>query len=251
MRYLMTFSYDGSNYNGYQTQPGLRTIQNEIEKALTFINNKKKTPFTSAGRTDKGVHALGQKGHFDLDIDISDYKLKCALNSNLPSDIHVINVKKVSDDFHARYNKVYKEYHYIMNIGEYNPLERNYVYQYNRKLDIVSMQEASKFLLGKHDFKSFVSSEDVRDNYEREIKKIDIIRDNDKIIFKFIGDGFFKYQIRNMVGTLIQIGNKKRKIEDMKTILASKDRTKAGFTAHPEGLYLIGVNYEEKIDNLS
>ena len=113
MRYLITLSYDGTNYKGYQTQPGLITIQEQIEKALTKINNGKKTAFTSSGRTDKGVHAKMQCGHADLDINITEYKLKRAMNSNLPEDIHVIKTEKVENNFHARYDILEKTYEYV------------------------------------------------------------------------------------------------------------------------------------------
>ena len=157
MRYLITLSYDGTNYNGYQTQPGKNTIQEKIEEALTKINAGKKTTFTSSGRTDKGVHAKMQCGHADLDVNITEYKLKRAMNSNLPDDIHVIKATKVKDNFHARYNVEEKTYEYYINVGEYNPLERNYVFQYNYKLNVEKMQEGIKYLLGEHDFRSFVT----------------------------------------------------------------------------------------------
>ena len=141
MRFLITLSYDGTNYKGYQSQPGMYTIQEQIENALTKINNGKRTTFTSSGRTDKGVHAKMQCGHADLEVKITEYKLKRAMNSNLPEDIHVIKAEIVPDNFHARYNVVEKTYEYYINIGEYNPLERNYVYQYNRELKVEKMKE--------------------------------------------------------------------------------------------------------------
>src|SRR5699024_2603732 len=125
MRFLITLSYDGTNYKGFESQPGMYTIQEQIENALTKINNGKKTTFTSSGRTDKGVHAKMQCGHADLEVKITEYKLKRAMNSNLPEDIHVIKTEIVPDNFHARYNVVEKTYEYYINIGEYNPLERN------------------------------------------------------------------------------------------------------------------------------
>ena len=171
MRYLITLSYDGTNYKGYQTQPGLVTIQEQIEKALTKINDGKKTTFTSSGRTDKGVHAKMQCGHADLDINITEYKLKRAMNSNLPEDIHVIKTEKVADDFHARYNVLEKTYEYYMNIGEYNPIERNYVFQYNYKLNVEKMQEGIKYLLGEHDFRAFVTENKEKENCIRTISR--------------------------------------------------------------------------------
>mgnify|MGYP003305234533 CR=1 FL=1 len=143
MRFLIKFSYDGTAYNGFQTQPNLTTIQECIENALTKINNGKKTPIIASGRTDKGVHALCQCGHADIDVNITEKKLKRAMNSNLPDDIHVIETKIVDDDFHARYNVKEKTYQYIINTGEYDPIERNYVFQYNYGLNIEAMADAA------------------------------------------------------------------------------------------------------------
>jgi len=243
MRYLATFSYDGSNFNGYQKQEGLRTVEEEFERALTFINGKKETSVVSSGRTDKGVHALCQKAHFDISVEISDYKLKRALNSNLPDDIHVISVEKVNDDFHARYMVKKKVYKYYLNIGEYNPLERNYVYQYCKELDVDKMKIAVKDFIGVHNFKSFTPNKDIRNNYIREIyeAKIEVI--DNRIIFTFIGNGFIKYQIRNMVGYLIRIGEGKKDVNSIPNVLLNKDRSSASITAHPEGLYLVEVEY--------
>ena len=223
MRYLITLSYDGTNYKGYQTQPGLVTIQEQIEKALTKINDGKKTTFTSSGRTDKGVHAKMQCGHADLDINITDYKLKRAMNSNLPEDIHVIKTEKVADDFHARYNVLEKTYEYYMNIGEYNPIERNYVFQYNYKLNVEKMQEGIKYLLGEHDFRAFVTENKEKENCIRTISKATVERINDNIIkFTFTGNGFLRYQIRNMVGILIRVGEEKESPEYVEYFLNKK-----------------------------
>lgn len=243
MRYLATFSYDGSSFNGYQKQEGLRTIEEEFEKALSYINGQKETLIVSSGRTDKGVHALCQKAHFDISIEISDYKLKRALNSNLPEDIYVISVEKVNDNFHARYMVKKKVYKYYLNIGEFNPLERNYVYQYCKELDIDKMKLAINDFIGVHDFKSFTPNKDVRNNYVREIydAKIEVI--DKKIVFTFVGNGFIKYQIRNMVGYLIRIGEGKKDVNSIPKVLLSKDRSSASITAHAEGLYLVNVEY--------
>lgn len=245
MRYLITLSYDGTNYKGYQTQPGLVTIQEQIEKALTKINDGKKTTFTSSGRTDKGVHAKMQCGHADLDINITDYKLKRAMNSNLPEDIHVIKTEKVADDFHARYNVLGKTYEYYMNIGEYNPIERNYVFQYNYKLNVEKMQEGIKYLLGEHDFRAFVTENKEKENCIRTISKATVERINDNIIkFTFTGNGFLRYQIRNMVGILIRVGEEKESPEYVEYFLNKKDRSKGGKTAPAEGLYLTNIRYK-------
>ena len=169
MRFLIKFSYDGTNYNGFQKQPGLNTIEEEIEKALTKINDNKKARIVATGRTDKKVHALCQYGHTDIDVNITEKKLKRALNSNLPNDIHVIDAKIVSNNFHARYNVKEKTYKYLINLGEYNPLERNYVFQYNHSLNIDAMKEAIKLFEGKHDFRSFVTDNQEKENCIRTI----------------------------------------------------------------------------------
>lgn len=242
-RYLMKFSYDGTNFHGYQIQPGLRTVQGEIEKVLTFINQKKETGIQSSGRTDANVHALGQTASFDLNVSITLYKLKCALNSNLPEDIHVISVEEVNQDFHARFNAKKKEYIYILNMGEYNPVDRNYVYQYNKQLNLELMKEAIKYFVGEHDFRSFVSAEDKRENSVRKIYKVMIEEKNGIVKFTFIANGFLKYQVRNMVGSLIWIGESRLKPIDIKSIIEYKDRRKAGMTAPACGLYLKEVIY--------
>lgn len=243
MRFLIKFSYDGTAYSGFQKQKGLDTIEKRLEDALTKVNNDKKTTITATGRTDKGVHALCQYGHTDLDIKITEYKLKRALNSNLPEDIHVIEAIKVSNNFHARYNVKRKEYVYKINLGEYNPINRNYVFQYNYDLDVDEMKKAIKVFEGTHDFRAFVTENKEKENCIRTITKTNIIKKDDIIEITFSGDGFLRYQVRNMVGILIRVGEKKIKPEEVKVILESKDRTKSGKTAPPEGLYLSKIIY--------
>lgn len=243
MRYLIKFSYDGTAYKGFQTQKGYNTIQERLEEALTKINNGKYTPIVATGRTDKGVHAIAQYGHADIDVKINEKKLKRAMNSNLPDDIHVIETKEVPDNYHARYNVIEKTYKYMINTGEYNPLERNYVFQYNYKLDIEKMKEAIKYFEGVHDFRAFVTDNKEKENCIRNITHTNIKQDSNKIIITFKGDGFLRYQVRNMVGILIKVGENKIKPEEIKRIIESKDRTKSGKTAPAEGLYLVDVKY--------
>ena len=246
MRYFMTFAYDGSKYKGYQKQPKQKTVQGEIERALRTINNGEKIDIHASGRTDAGVHAYNQKAHFDMDSSISPEKLKDGLNSLVPNDIYIRNIEIVDDEFHARYNVKAKEYIYKINMDEYDPIERNYVYQYNKRLDIVEIERALKYLEGTHDFKSFTKADDEKDDYTRTIIQTNLIRDVknvNKITISFLGTGFLRYQVRNMIGTLIEIGEGKRKSEDIIDILSKKDRTEAGKTAAPEGLYLKDVLY--------
>ena len=243
MRYLIKFSYDGTNYSGFQKQKGLNTIEEKLEEALTKINNGKKTTITATGRTDKGVHALCQYGHADIDVNITEKKLKRAMNSNLPDDIHVIETKEVENDFHARYNVKEKEYKYFINLGEYNPLERNYIYQYCHELDIDKMKEAIKYLEGEHDFRAFVTDNKEKENCIRTILATNIELEYNILAITFIGNGFLRYQVRNMVGILIRVGEGKLEPSKIKDILESRDRTTSGKTAPAEGLYLVDVKY--------
>ncbi len=246
MRYLMTLSYDGTNFSGYQKQVKERTVQGELEKALKQINDNKKVEVHATGRTDAKVHAINQKAHFDMDNNIPVDKLMKGINSLLPEDIYVKKIENVNEDFHARFNALGKEYIYIINMGEYNPLERNYVYQYNKKLDVVEMERAMKYIEGTHNFKSFTKTDEEKNDYIRTISQTILIRDSkdlNKITLSFVGTGFLRYMVRNIVGTLIEIGEGKRKSEEIITILNEEDRTKAGKTANPEGLYLKNVFY--------
>lgn len=242
----MTFSYDGSNFLGYQKQPDGRTIQNEIENVLKQINDGKVVNVVSSGRTDALVHAMNQKAHFDLDVKITCDKLLKGMNSLLPDDIYVKKIEEVDNNFHARFNAIGKEYIYIINMGEYNPIERNYCYQYCHRLDLSAMERGLKYLEGEHNFKSFTKSNDEITDYIRKISGTSIERDRkdiNKIIITFVGTGFLRYQVRNMVGLLIEIGEGKRKPEDIIEILKQENRVFAGKTAPPYGLYLRNVFY--------
>ena len=243
MRYLIKFSYDGTNFCGYQKQPQKRCVESELEKALYDINNHTKTKVIGAGRTDRGVHALCQAASFELDVDITLYKLKCALNSLLPEDIHVFSTEIVDKDFHPRYMVKNKTYKYVINMGEYNPLERNYVLQLGRKLNIKNMRDAINKLVGVHDFESFVSNEAVKESYVREIYKASIEEKDNYLIIRFTGNGFMKYQVRNMVGTLIKIGSNKFDADIIDKILNDKLYKKYVYTAKAYGLYLESIEY--------
>ena len=246
MRYFMTFSYDGSKYSGYQKQPKKKTIQGELEKALKQINNGKDVNVVASGRTDAGVHAYNQRAHFDMDNKILPEKIRMGLNSLIPDDIYVKKIFEIEEDFHARFNVKAKEYIYKINMGNYNPIEKEYVYQYNKKLDISEMERALKYLEGTHDFKSFVKVDEEKDNYVRTIVQTSLIREVksvNQITICILGTGFMRYMVRNIVGMLIEIGEGKYKSEQIIDILNAKDRTKAGICAPPCGLYLKNVYY--------
>ena len=246
MRYFMTFSYDGTAYSGYQKQPDKMTIQDELEKVLYKLNGDREVSVCSSGRTDAGVHALNQKAHFDMDKEYDVELLKNSINKMLPWDIYIKKIEIVDDNFHARFNVSAKEYIYKINTGEYNPIQKNYVYQFNKRLDVSEMERALKYLEGEHNFKSFTKSTDEIKDYNRKIIQTSLIRDTkniNEITISIMGTGFLRYMVRNIVGLLIEIGQGKYKSEDIFDILKAEDREAAGITAPPNGLYLKDVFY--------
>lgn len=241
----MTVSYDGSKYHGYQKQPDMTSVQEKLEIILTAINSNNFVSISASGRTDSGVHALNQKIHFDLDKSLDVDKLKYSINKMLPSSIYVKNIDKVSDDFHARFNVKRKEYTYKINLGEYNPIECEYVYQYNNILDIEKMKEASKYFLGEHNFKSYTKGCEDKESYTRTIYDIKLEQNNDILSIIFVGSGFLRYMVRNMVGTLIEVGEKKMEPKFIQQIIEAEDRKESGICAPACGLYLSNVYYED------
>ena len=228
MRYLIKFSYDGTDFIGFQKQPNKRTVQSCIEEAATRVNNDKKVNMVATGRTDKGVHALVQYAH---------------INTFLPDDIHIISTKTVNKDFNARYDVKEKTYKYYINTGEYNPITRNYMFQYNHELNIDNMKDCIKVFIGKHDFRAFVTENKEKENCVREIYKATIEEKDNIICITFTGNGFLRYQVRNMVGILIKAGENKINKTDIEKIIESKDRTKSGKTAPAVGLFLTDIKY--------
>lgn len=240
MRYFMRFSYNGSKFNGFQKQVDKRTVQGDLESVLSKIFNEN-IRVVASGRTDAGVHAYNQCLHFDSSKEVDFDKLKFSLNSLL-HNIYVKELYSVPDDFHARYDCTKKEYIYKINVGEFDPIYEEYIYQYNKSLDIEKMKDACMYLIGEHDFRSFTSL-DYEKNCVRTIYSIDISIENDIIYIDFVGNGFLKYMVRNMVGLLIEVGSNNRNVEDVKKILDLIDRKEAGICAPSMGLYLANVYY--------
>ncbi len=243
MRYKIIFSYDGSKFNGYQKQKGIsNTIQGRIEEALKDINNNKETKFTSSGRTDKGVSAYMQVGSCNIDVKITPYKLKRALNSRLHDSIHIIDVLEVDEDFHPRYMVKEKTYIYKINMGEYNPIEKDYVNQLCKELDVDVIKEEIKDFEGTHDFSAFCSNEDKKEDCVRTIFKTNVEKDNNYLIITFTGNGFLKYMVRVMVGYLIDVSLGKREKGKINNYFKSKEKVTTK-TAAATGLYLKEVKY--------
>ena len=240
MRYKAKISYDGSLYYGFQRLNELPTIQKELEKAVSIIN-KKESVVKGASRTDKGVHAYEQVIHFDLDYEVPVDRLTCAINAILPRDIRVLDIKKVSEDYHARRSALGKKYVYKINFGEYNVFLDRYYLQYPYKLDIEMMKKCSKIFLGVHDFKNFTAGE--RDNYEAVVKEINFIRNGDFLEIEFAGKSFYRYMVRNMVGAMIDVARGKHTIKEVEELLEKPEKEGQMMTASPNGLYLVRVYY--------
>lgn len=244
MRYLITFSYDGSCFFGYQSQKNKRTVQQDIEDALTKINSNNKVKIYASGRTDSGVHAVNQKAHFDFK-EMNSQKLLCSLNKILNDDIYIKNIEVVNDDFHARFNVLKKEYIYKINMGEYDPCMRNYILQLNKILNSEKIKKACNYLIGEHNFKSFtkVDLDNKKDDFIRTIYNIEVIKEKNELTLKFLGSGFMRYMVRNIVGVLIDVGLEKIDEKRVLEILNSHNRRMATTTAPACGLYLNEVYY--------
>ena len=241
--FKVVVSYNGVNFNGYQKQNSLRSVQGEIEKVLNKIHHHDVKSF-GAGRTDKGVHALGQVFNFESDLEMNASQFEKAFNSLLPDDIYVKNVEEVDMSFHARYSSKSKEYHYLVNLGDYNVLEKDYVLQLNKDVDVEKMKEASKLFLGKHDFKNFCASEEEKvKDYIRIIESIDITKENDKILFVFKGNGFLRYMVRMLVAILLEIGTGRKDVSFIEERLDNDKLNRSNYKVDSCGLYLIKVNY--------
>jgi len=242
--FRLIIEYDGSRYHGWQRQKGVRSIQGTIEKALETITAKSVT-LIGSGRTDAGVHALGQVANFESGTRLEPEALMNALNSLLEDDIVIRACDAVSASFHARYDVKSKVYQYrILNRPLPTAIGRQYCWFIRRGLNCQAMRAAAAHIIGRHDFKAFEGSGSARAHTTRHVYSAELSRqEGDFLVFQTEADGFLRYMVRNMVGTLVDVGLKKLSPSGFKRILDSKDRTEAGATAPAHGLTLIRVNY--------
>ena len=241
-RYKCIISYDGHNYMGFQIQEELPTVELEIKKALYKLLNLDIKIYPS-GRTDRGVHAINQVIHFDLEKFIPEDGIKNGINAFLPLDIHFKKVELVDENFHARFSVKLKEYRYYINTGDYDPLRYNYE-EYITNINYEIMSEAIKRFIGTHDFKGFASASiDKRKDTVKTITDAYINNYGGILEFVFIGTGFLKYQIRRMMGLLVEIGRGKESIEKIDLVLNSKDPSISHRSLDGKGLYLFDVTY--------
>jgi len=244
--YKLTIEYDGTAYAGWQRQPDQPTVQRMLEEAL-FQISQIITPTIAAGRTDAGVHALGQVVSFRSDKPFSTGEWTRALNGVLPDDVCVHQTEQVSETFHARYNAKQKTYEYrILNHAIRPVLHRLRVWHIPQPLNLTAMQAAAHFLEGQYDFSSFEGSPTDNQNPTCHMHAVSIHSEPPIIRITFKADRFLKQMVRAIVGTLVEIGQGKRIPSDMQTILEARDRCAAGKTAPPHGLFLLKVEYPKE-----
>ena len=243
MRVKILVSYDGANYCGWQVQPNAITVQQVLEEALFQVTGKR-TRITGSGRTDAGVHALGQVAHFDTDTNIPAEKFFLAMNIHLPDDIKVLKSERAEDDFHATKDAIKKTYRYSTYISQtILPLKDKYAVQIEHKIDVEKMRECAKILVGTHDFKCMSASGGGAKTTVRTIYSIDIVQNGESIDFYICGNGFLYNMVRIMVGTLIKVGSGRLEIENVKKMLETGKRSLGGKTLSAKGLTLVNVEY--------
>jgi len=242
-RIRMTVEYDGSKYHGFQIQHNANAVQAELENGIKRLTGEK-VSIISAGRTDSGVHALGQVIAFDTLSSIPGDKWQFALNSFLPADIQIIQSNECGPRFHPRFDALSKTYHYVLyrqNKGRI--FYRNYALHNTDSLDLAAMQAACQLLEGRHNFKSFCASGSSVKTFERSVYRCNVVEEEPFLRLEIQADGFLYNMVRIIMGTLLEIGRGNYHPETIKDIIAAQDRTKAGPTVPPQGLYLMEVKY--------
>ena len=245
MRYFIELSYNGKAYHGWQNQPNAISIQQVLEEALSVLLQTK-TEIVGAGRTDTGVHASQMFAHFDFDNEIDTPNLVYKLNSFLPNDIAISDVFRVKEDSHARFDALSRTYLYKISTIK-NVFNTDFAYRLQLPLDVEKMNEACKTLFLYNDFKCFSKSNTDVKTYNCTITKAEWFKDNDEIIFLITADRFLRNMVRAIVGTMINIGLGKIKVDDLHEIIKSKNRSEAGYSVPAHGLYLTQIVYPESI----
>jgi tRNA pseudouridine38-40 synthase len=242
--FKITIEYDGTCYHGWQRQKTDRTIQEEVEKAVFTITGQQ-VSLTGSGRTDAGVHAYGQVANFKCETNLGPQDLFRGLNSLTADDIVIRGCEEVEASFHARYNVKSKTYIYkILNRPDPAAIGRQYAWHIRKELNLEDMRTASATLIGSQDFKAFEGAGSPRAHTTRSVFKASLVEEQDGYLaFEIEADGFLRFMVRNIVGTLVEVGLGKISPADFKRILESKDRDQAGATAPAHGLFLKNVNY--------
>jgi tRNA pseudouridine38-40 synthase len=243
----LVLAYDGTEFHGWQVQPGHPTVQGVLRDALARITGEDVLP-QGSGRTDAGVHALGQVASFALAAPIPEANLARALNRILPAAIRVLSAARVASDFHARHSARAKTYEYRIFRGEIcSPWQARYVYAWNAPLDVDAMQVATTRVLGEHDFTSFAASDDSPPDSRGNVRRLHTsqwVQEPQLLLYRVRGNGFLHHMVRNLVGTFLEVGRGNIKETEILPILESRSRERAGPTAPARGLFLVNVDYD-------
>ena len=240
----LILEYDGTAYAGWQRQPDQPTIQEALETAILGVTQTS-VSVIGAGRTDAGVHALGQVASFRIDRDMTPREWTRALNAHLPKSIVVRSTALMPDTFHARYSAQGKLYEYrILNRPERPAIERDYCWHIHQPLDDAAMNKAGMALIGSHDFSSFQTQPTDNDDPICHLQRFTVFREGDRLRIEAYAERFLKQMVRSIVGTLVEVGLHKRTPASLRTILQARNRSAAGKTAPPQGLFLARVDYE-------
>jgi len=243
-RYKLTLEYDGTDFHGWQVQPEIRTVQGELESALARLGGGP-VRCEGAGRTDAGVHALGQVASFSLERTWTAERLLAALNGLLPADLRAVAAEPALPAFHARHSARWKAYLYLIEERPVaTPIRRRYAHHVQRPLDLDAMRSAARWLLGIQDFASFCAGEDPGKPTVREMVSIELVRRDSVLRIRMVANGFLRAMARRVVGTLLEIGCGRLRPESSRSILLARDRAAAGATAPARGLFLERVVYD-------
>ena len=243
MRIALGIEYDGTAFYGWQRQREVNSVQQELEIALSKVANEN-IELSCAGRTDAGVHATGQVVHFDTTALRDEKAWIMGTNAQLPDAIGVRWAKQVPDDFHARFSASARRYRYIIYNHKYRPaILRSGLSHYHQPLDVELMQQAGRFLLGEHDFSAFRAIQCQSHSPNRNVHHLELSRHGDFVVLDIKANAFLHHMVRNITGSLLEVGMQKRPPEWIAELLAAKDRTKAAATAKAGGLYLVEVDY--------
>ncbi|MDA3874706.1 MAG: tRNA pseudouridine(38-40) synthase TruA [Kiritimatiellae bacterium] len=248
-RLAMTVAYDGSDFQGWQVQPDRRTVQEEIERAISHISDGARPRIHGSGRTDTGVHARGQVFHVDSHRDYSEDKWREALNGVLPEDVRILNVKRVTPDFHARFDALNKQYRYLIyNHPVLPPDLRRYRLHVRTPLNIEAMQQAAERLRGEHDFRSFSANRGREEQTTvRTLYHLRIDIKGPEICLIAEANGFMYKMVRQLAGALMRVGLGELTLEDIQYLLDNPERTHQAPTAAPQALFLWRVTYPESL----
>lgn len=242
-RIFLRVAYDGTDFVGWQIQNEGRTVEGELNKAINALTGET-IEVIGASRTDSGVHAKGNVAVFDTESTVPADRFMYALNSLLPEDISVVESKEVAADFHPRHCSSIKTYEYRIFVSRINdPLKRRYAYRFPTELNVERMDEAAKYLIGEHDFKSFCCVRTQAETTVRKIYSADVFHDGDDIVIRVSGAGFLYNMVRIIAGSLMEVGSGKKDSIHIKEVLEGTDRTLAGPTAEPQGLTLVNIEF--------